>query len=62
MKEEHLKWLQRNSLCVPIKGLPVIGPYRVVLSHIKSGKPWQTCPIKISRQAFARILGEMYEY
>lgn len=39
MKEEHLKWLQRNSLCVPIKGLPVIGPYRVVLSHIKAGKP-----------------------
>ena len=61
MAIEHLKWLQRNSLCVPIKGLPVIGPYRIVLAHIKSGKPWQTCPIKISRQAFARILGERHE-
>ena len=55
---EYLKWLQCNSLCIPIKGLPVIGPYRIVMAHIQSGKPWQTCPINVSRQAFARILIE----
>lgn len=56
---EYLKWLQRNSLCIP-RGIPVIGPYRIVAAHIQSGKPWQTCPINVSRQAFARILTEEF--
>ena len=65
MTKEQLKWLQRNSLCyitrsTVSKELPVIGPYRIVMAHIQSGKPWQTCPINVSRQAFARILTEEF--
>ena len=59
MSVERIKWLQRNSLCLPM-GLPVIGPYRIVAAHIQSGKTWQTCPINVSRQAFARILTEEF--